>query len=197
MSTAQAGGYTAYVAGMSFISDGVEARAWSVLLLAALAGAIVGCVAGASLHVGGVRIRSGADGRAGRVIVAGLAGALVGLSPALVVLGRAFVGLDVGESVTEWLLLLYAISAVLAYALALVAIYALLHASGDRNPRRIVTSVAAVLPVGALLATGAGMGVAWILGYTTSPYTVVAVCTSVAVVLAATFAVACSRGREA
>lgn len=193
MSTLHSGGYSAYVAGMSFVNDGVEARGWSVLFLAVLAGVFVGAITGVGLYAGGVRIHAGAGNRVGRVVSAGLAGTLLGLSPALVVVGRSFVGLDVGRAVIEWLLLLYAACAVLAYLGALAAVHIVLRASGAEQPRRTVTAVAGALPVGAMLATATGMGVAWMLGYTTSPYTVVAVCISVVVVLAATFAVACSR----
>lgn len=193
MSTSQSGGYSGYVAGMSFVSDGVETRGWTVLLFAALAGVVVGCIAGVALHVGGVRVHAGTGSRVGRVAAAGLAGTLVGSSPALVVVGRSFAGMDVGRTVIEWLLALYAVSAALGYVCALAAIYAVLRVSGDGQPRLIVKAVAAALPVGALLATVTGMGVAWTLGYTTSSYTVVAVCISVLVVLAATFTAACAR----
>jgi hypothetical protein len=193
LSSSQSGGYYGYVAGTSFVTDGVETQAWTVLLLAALAGAVVGCIAGAALHAGGVCIHAGVGSRVGRVVSAGLAGTLVGSSPALVVVGRSFLGLDVGRAVVEWMLALYAVSAVLGYVCALAAIYAVLRASGDSRPRRTLRVVAATLPVGALLATAAGMGVAWMLGYATSLYTVVAVCISVVVIIAATFTLAGGR----
>lgn len=196
ISMSQSGGYSGYVVGMSFVSDGVETRGWAVMLLAALAGVVVGGVVGVAMRIGGVHVHAGASSRVGRVVAAGLAGTLVGLSPALVVVGRSFAGLDVGLAVLEGLLVLYAVSAVFGYLCALAAIHAVLRVSGDDQPRRVVRAVAAVLPVGALLATATGMGVAWMLGYNTSLYTFVAVGISVVIVLSATFMAACGRGND-
>ncbi|WP_042938911.1 hypothetical protein [Rhodococcus sp. AW25M09] len=55
--------------------------------------------------------------------------------------------------------------------------------------------MAAFLPIGGVLATLVGMGAAWVLGFSTSASTFVAVIVTVLCVLVATFALARARAR--
>lgn len=85
---------------------------------------------------------------------------------------------------------LYAVTALLAYLLAVAGVFTALRLV--RDPRAIHTTrwLAATLPAGAAVATAAGVGVARLLGFTTEPETFVAVIAVVCIVLAVTATVA-------
>jgi hypothetical protein len=57
-------------------------------------------------------------------------------------------------------LVIYAVSAVCAYVFALGAVYGVLTLARDVAARQTVRALAAMLPVGAVAATAAGVGVA-------------------------------------
>ena len=117
-----------------------------------------------------------------------LDGVTVGLLPMLVLLYAAFTA-TVGIAV-EWavVLVLYAGSAVLAYGCALLGVWWVLAVASDDRPAGTVRMLAVLLPVGALAATAAGVGVAGLFGYSTVPATFVWVIAVVAAVLTATVA---------
>ncbi|SNT00448.1 hypothetical protein [Rhodococcoides kyotonense] len=124
-------------------------------------------------------------------MTAGLVGVLIGVSPVLIVVVRTFVGLapDVSVAVSyETLIATYLASAGLAYCAAVAAIYGVLRVSRDEFIRRTMIFVAALLPLGTVAATGAGVETARLLGYTTTASTTVAVVLTVVAVLTATFA---------
>ncbi|PBC35524.1 hypothetical protein CJ179_46445 [Rhodococcus sp. ACS1] len=126
----------------------------------------------------------------GRTVAAALAGITVGLSPMLVLIYVVFTA-TVGIAV-EWavVLVLYAGSAVLAYGCALLGVWWVLAAAGDDRRAATVRMLAVLLPVGALMATAAGVGAAGLFGYSTAPATFVCVIAVVAAVLTATAALA-------
>lgn len=126
----------------------------------------------------------------GRTVAAALGGVTVGLSPMLVLLYVVFTA-TVGIAV-EWavVLVFYAGSAVLAYGCALLGVWWVLAAAGDDRRAGTVRMLAVLLPVGALMATAAGVGVAGLFGYSTVPATFVCVVAVVAAVLTATVALA-------
>lgn len=76
----------------------------------------------------------------------------------------------------------------IAHIAALVAVHLVLRASGDPHTRSTVRTLSWVVPVGAALALGAGVGTAYLHGFSTTPSTWVLTVTSVLLVLAATFA---------
>ncbi|MGU3432440.1 hypothetical protein ACNHUS_05435 [Actinomycetes bacterium M1A6_2h] len=188
------GGWTAYVAGSSFAGD--LSGPWASQATVAAVGAVVGLFVGAALYAAGMRMVGPQGNRIVRVVVAGVAGVLVGLSPTLVYVGSAFVGLPANVSVAvpvDSILVLYAISAVLGYGCSVGAVWLMLRASADSFTAQTTRAAAVAVPVGGIAATLAGVGVAWFLGFTTAVSTFVAVVATVVLVLAATFALARSR----
>ncbi|RYF55224.1 MAG: hypothetical protein EOO27_21635 [Comamonadaceae bacterium] len=173
----------------------------SIVVMAVLGGATVaGAGCGVVLWLSGwrvVRDAASADERRrrrtfllGRTVAAALGGITVGLLPILVLLYVVFTA-TVGIAV-EWavVLVLYAGSAVLAYGCAMVGVWWVLAAAADDRRAGTVRMLAVLLPVGALAATAAGVGVAGLLGYSTVPATFVCVIAVVAAVLTATVALA-------
>jgi len=152
-----------------------------------LLGTVGGAATGALLWAIGVRPRGRDGDRIGRVVVAGLLGAAVGITPVLVLLAVAFSGAYTPSS-TGVVLAIYAAGGVLSYGAALVAVHLVLRACGDPHTRATVRALARVLPVGAALAVGAGVGTAYLNGFSTAPATWVLTVTAVLLVLAATFA---------
>ncbi|GGG24145.1 hypothetical protein GCM10007304_42480 [Rhodococcoides trifolii] len=187
-------GWTAYVSGASLLGD--ASGPWASQVTTATVGAAVGLFVGVVLYGVGIRALGPDGGRIGRVASAGTVGAAVGLSPALFYVGSAFVGSPAGTSVAVsygTILVLYVVSALLAYGCAVGAVRLTMAASADPLARRTTRAVALVLPIGGILATAAGVGAAWLRGFSTTVPTLVAVVVTVVLVLAATFALA--RGR--
>ncbi|MFE0749068.1 hypothetical protein [Gordonia sp. NPDC058843] len=171
----------AYTAGFGRMDSGGS------LIVAAVAGAVVGLLVASVLRAAGVRLAEPAGLRLGRVVGAGLIGVVVGLAPAVILLADAFTGNSDAENPV---LVVYAVSGVFGYVLVLAGIFGVLRVSGDGHTRATVAATAVALPVGAILATGAGVGVAGWLGYTTSTPTWVATILVVMTILGATFALA-------
>ncbi|TWS26365.1 hypothetical protein FK268_03775 [Tsukamurella sputi] len=147
----------------------------------------MGAALGALLWAIGVRPRGRDGDRIGRVVAAGILGAAVGMAPVLAFIGAAFAGADTPSS-TGTVLAIYAAGGVLAHIAALVAVHLVLRASGDPHTGSTVRTLSWVVPVGAALALGAGVGTAYLHGFSTTPSTWVLTVTSVLLVLAATFA---------
>jgi len=107
------------------------------------------------------------SGRALRLVVivpAALAGLLVAFGTVLLLLTWATVTHDV-ELPMPILLTLYGTSGVIALVLAGAAVWMVLRGSGDPRARRTVKCLALCLPVGAVVAIGAGVGVARLLHF--------------------------------
>ncbi|MDV7089351.1 hypothetical protein R4369_35035 [Rhodococcus opacus] len=187
-----------YTMATSFQSAWTDPSFVSVIVVVGAAVAGAGC--GVVLWLSGwrvVRDAASADERRrrrtfllGRTVAAALGGVTVGLLPLLVLLYVVFTA-TVGIAV-EWasVLVLYAGSAVLAYGCALLVVWWVLAAAGDDRRAGTVRMLAVLLPVGALVATAAGVGAAGLFGYSTVPATFVCVIAVVAAVLTATVALA-------
>lgn len=94
------------------------------------------------------------------VIPAALAGIAVGLALVVSAIFLMFAGrtaFDPGELIFP----IYAMSAVLAYLCALIFTRGVLAAAGDPNAGATVKWLAALLPLGAALTTGAAVALAW------------------------------------
>ena len=182
-------GYSAYVSGESFYGPDTTLGPWVQPIVAASAGAVIGLLAGLVLYLCGFRFAVDPSRRVGLVAVAGLIGVTLGMTPVLILLGTSFSGASSSVS-TEYLLPIYAGTGVLAYVLGVISVRLLLRATHDPLSSRTSKVVAAFLPIGGVLATLAGMGTAWILGFSTTASTFVAVVVAVLCVLVATFALA-------
>ncbi|MGB6246803.1 MULTISPECIES: hypothetical protein [Gordonia] len=157
------------------------------LLAAAAVGAVVGAVIGALLWAIGFRMVGERNNRVGRTVAAGVVGAAVGVGGGV---AFAFGGVVGSPPSTSMILGAYAVCGLVGYGLALAAISVVLRLSGDLAVRRtMVVSAVAMVP-GALVALAAGVGAAWMLGFTIAPDTWVASSVSVIVVLAATLGAA-------
>lgn len=125
--------------------------------------------------------------RLGVVLPAALVGILTGLAVVLGAVFAAFTGRATIEA-GPFLLPLYASAGLFAYLCALVLVrLALIH---DPNASGTVRWLAVLLPAGAALSTGAGIGVAWWRNFNTSATVFVVVIGVVLVVLAATVGLA-------
>lgn len=185
--SAQASATITLFSGGTTISGFAGESQWAWPIEAAVIGAVLGALTGLVLHLAGVRISGGQDNRMLRTVVAGLVGVTLGLTPLLVLISMAFTrSVDIGWSP----LLVYAVSGLLAYGLSVAAVFEVLRAAGDRLTVRTTRAVAAMLPVGALAATAAGVGTAWKLGFSTAAPTWIAVVLLVVLVLAVTFVAA-------
>ncbi|MBQ7805222.1 hypothetical protein [Rhodococcus sp. (in: high G+C Gram-positive bacteria)] len=185
--SAQASATITLFSGGTTISGFAGESQWTWPIEAAVIGALLGALTGFVLRLAGVRISGSQDNRLVRTVVAGIAGVTLGLTPLLVLIGMAFTGsVDMGWSP----LLVYAVSGLLAYGLSVAAVFGVLRAAGDRLTVRTTRAVAAMLPVGALAATAAGVGTAWELGFSTAAPTWMAVVLLVVLVLAVTFVAA-------
>lgn len=176
------------------LADGI----WSRYLVALLAGAVVGAATGAVLAAAGYRLQGRGDGRFGRSVGAAFVGIVVGMAPLLVLIGLSFGGAfddggaldagtraDWGSVISDYILAIYAASAVAAYGLALAAQWMALRMVGDTRTRATVTATAILLPVGAIVATAAGVGVAATMGFAVVDSVWVAVVVPVVLVLLA------------
>lgn len=129
----------------------------------------------------------GVGARAGRYTVlvpAVFAGITAGMALLLGVLYLAFANNFVIEPY-PLIFAIYLVSGALAYLLALAAAWGALTALDDPHRNRTVSSLAAVLPAGAIGAVATGIAIAWLAGFSTTTSTFVAVITGVCVVLAA------------
>ena len=108
----------------------------------------------------------------GRFLVAALLGSLVGWAPVLLLYGAEFSN----GSGTSWdsPYLYYPVFGVLAYGLTLLVVAATLHISGDAQIRRSLTVLATALPITAIAATGAGVGIAASQNFETQPHVFIA-----------------------
>lgn len=183
--SAQASATITLFSGGTTISGFAGESQWTWPIEAAVIGALLGALTGFVLRLAGVRISGSQDNRLVRTVVAGIAGVTLGLTPLLVLIGMAFTGsVDMGWSP----LLVYAVSGLLAYGLSVAAVFGVLRAAGDRLTVCTTRAVAAMLPVGAVAATAAGVGTAWKLGFSTATW--IAVVLLVVLVLAMTFVAA-------
>lgn len=135
-------------------------------------GAVVGLVAGAVLYAVGMRMNDGVG--AVLTVLAGLLGSAVGLLPVLVAMAAT---IDLTAGVTP--LIMYAITGVIAYVLATAAVYVALRVIGDPTTKSTTQATAVLLPAGGILATAAGVGSAWTLGFSTATSTWIVVITVV------------------
>lgn len=133
---------------------------------------------------------SGRALRLGIVLTAGLIGVAVGFAFLGVIL---YVGFTTGELQIEPTYLIvgmYAAAGLLAYLLAVNCTFVMLRWVGDPRSGSTTRWLAALLPAGAAVATAAGVGVAYALGFTTEPVTFVTTIGAVCITLAATAAAA-------
>ncbi|WP_042576445.1 hypothetical protein [Rhodococcus sp. MEB064] len=161
------------------------------LLVVVAVGAGTGAAIGLVARAAGVRTTSPAENRTVRVVAAGLLGVVVGLAPVLVLIWTTIAGLGPDTSIAvpvDAILIAYAISALLAYLAALVAVRSALRVGDDVAVGATVKAVAVALPFGAIAATAAGTGTAWLLGFRTDSMVWTVVSLVVALVLAAVFA---------
>ncbi|NMM92271.1 hypothetical protein B2J88_49915 [Rhodococcus sp. SRB_17] len=135
------------------------------------------------------REMSGRALRLGLIIPVALIAVAIGLSGTLYGLTIAFTNVYSG-SPGMLVLPLYLTSGVLAYLCAVMSVWATLRLSGDPRISATVKRLAALLPIGALLAVGAGSGIAWLQGFTTTPLTFAVVIAVVVLVLALTVSAA-------
>jgi hypothetical protein len=152
-------------------------------LTVGLLGAVVGLVSGAVLHAVGMRMS--ADDGAVLTVLAGLLGSAIGLSPVLITMAAT---IDLTAGVTP--LGMYAITGVLAYLLAIAAVHVSLRVIGDPTTKSTTRATAVLLPAGGILATAAGVGSAWTLGFSTATSTWIVVVIVVVLILSGTFAMA-------
>ncbi|RDI20020.1 hypothetical protein DEU38_117132 [Rhodococcus sp. AG1013] len=115
--------------------------------------------------------------RLGLVVPSALAGIVVGLAAVLLVLVASFRGwsgsFDPGR--LRFVLSFYASGAALAFLCALLCVWGALRYFGDPCAASTVRWLAALLPIGAALSTGAGVAVAWWRNFNTSTPVFVAV----------------------
>lgn len=120
--------------------------------------------------------------------------ALVGIAVGFALLGTIlYIGFTTSElriEPTYVIVGLYAATGLLAYLLAVTCTFVTLRCTGDPRSGSTARWLAATLPAGAAVATAAGVGVAYVLGFTTEPSTFVATIGAVSIVLAATTALA-------
>ncbi|MFW0789598.1 hypothetical protein [Gordonia sp. CPCC 205333] len=170
-------GYATY-----FIGGGSNFGDWGYLEVA-VGGAILGLVIGATLWFVGLRTSGSLDNRIARVTAAGLLGTTVGMSPTLVLVSGAF-----NDATRDApIFVIYPVSAVLAYVLALAAVFIVLRIAGDESATATTKTTAAILPIGGVIATLTGVGAAYRFSYSTSTPTWIVVFIVVVLVLAATF----------
>lgn len=175
---------TSYVSA-SFVAGSADASGMNPWVETALIGLLGGAVTGAVLRILGFTMAGPLNNKVTRVVLAGLAGSGLGVGIAVAV---AF-----GSSRypgTVGVLAIYAACGILAYVLALTAIWLVLRLSGVTEVRKTLQTTAIALIPGAVVAIAAGVGTAWMLDFTTDESTWVAVIAAVIAVLAITFAVA-------
>jgi hypothetical protein len=180
-------GFGEFYAISSFAGGPVTVSEPGRYLVVAAVGAIVGLLTGVVLGIAGARIDE--RRRMGVTVVAGLGGCAVGVLPALAL---AYNAAELPGGMTP--LVLYAVTSAVAYGLALASVHWVLRAGGDPAARATTRTTAIVLPVGAVIATLAGIGSAWLLGFSTTTSTWLVVVCVVLVLLSVTLAVARALG---
>lgn len=150
----------------------------------ALNGAIAGGLVGLFLWAVGIRVHGQQGAQIASVVIAGLLGVVVGLAPVLVF---AFAGAASAPS-TEVILLIYAAGGVVAYVVSIAAVIAVLRVCHAPAVRVTGRTLAWLLPLGAVAATGAGVATAATSDFSTMPSTWVRTVIVVVGLLAATFA---------
>ncbi|MFD9827450.1 hypothetical protein ACFWXB_08240 [Tsukamurella tyrosinosolvens] len=169
-----------YLAADGWLVSGGHTRAGVI-------GAAAGAVTGLVLWAVGVRPRGREDDRIGTVALAGLLGAAVGLSPVLAFVGFSFAG-AVSAPSAPVILAIYAAGGLLAYGAALAAVARALRALGDAHVRATVRTLAWALPLGAALATAAGVAAAATTDFSTTTATWIRAVIAALAVVAATLA---------
>ncbi|GAA4668288.1 hypothetical protein [Gordonia humi] len=180
-------GWTAYTPMTSRVVDSAGLGLERPVLNTALIGVVVGGMVGAALRLAGVVTAGPPQNRITRVVAAGLVGAAVGVGLGV---GVAFGGVFDDVPGTTVVLAMYAGCGLLAYLLSLAMVAAVLRASDDDLIRPTVLASAWMLVVGGALATAAGTGTAWCLGFTTTESTWTATIIVVLIVVSAALAVA-------
>jgi hypothetical protein len=166
---------------------------WFWVLFAGTASGFAGGAIGSVIRMR-ADMADGTNDRLGSVVVAGLSGIAIGLCPLLTRIGQILADTQPREAVamtTESLVLMYLGSSALAYAASLAAVYVTLTAQKDPWVRHTLRALAALLPGGAILGAGTGVGVAWLMGFATTTVTVVTIALAVAAVLSV--ALVCGR----
>lgn len=168
------------------LADELTAAADAGLPPSAVTGDDVGATLRAWAEERGV---TGRAGRFGALIPATLAGIVVGMGLLVAVLTLAFAN---NFTIEPYAVLfgIYLVSGILSYLLALGAAWMTLSVLGDPRRKHTVSSLAALLPFGAVGAIAGGVAIAWCAGFTTSVFTVVAVIGGVCTVLAVTVVLA-------
>jgi len=133
---------------------------------------------------------SGRALRLGVVLPVAFTGIALGFALLAVFLFIGFTRKNVAIEPPYLILGLYAVTALLAYLLAVTGTFVVLRQVGDPRSGSTARWLAATLPAGAAVATAAGVGVARLLGFTTEPETFVATIGIVCVALAVTATVA-------
>lgn len=169
------------------VSFSPGANLWVALFLIAGIGAVIGFVTGALLWAVGIRMVTQPGSRFARIVCAGTAGVVIGMAPTLAVVATAFSDSAVIDGPP---FAVYALSAVLAYALGLAGVYVVLRPAGDPILNETVRAVAAVLPVAAIVAIGAGVGIASLFDFSWSVSTWFDTIVAVVTIIAAGFLVA-------
>lgn len=179
-------GPRAFAGYIEVVGDSSWMSVWNPYAVSAVTGAVVGLLAGALCWVVGIRLATRPAARYFRTVTAGIVGIVVGLIPTLLLLADAFSATPMLQPPsTPVILAVYGISAVLAYVLALAAVYGVLRAAKDGTARTTVRWLALTLPVTGVLATAAGVGTASRFGFATDASTWVATVLVVVLVLAA------------
>ncbi|MFC4603670.1 hypothetical protein [Rhodococcus kronopolitis] len=127
---------------------------------------------------------SGRAYRLGLVVPAVLLGATVGLGAILALLFLAFRSIATVEP-GNILIVVYALSAALAYLCALAGTWGALRLGGDPHATSTALTLSWVLPLTGLAALAGGVGTAWIQGFSTTPTTFVTTVTAVCLVISA------------
>lgn len=167
----------------SFTGGGTSVSESTRYAVIAAVGAVVGALGGGVLHLTGAQVQP--LHRVGLTMAVGLAACAVGVLPAMIAAATV-------ADLPGWFhpLMLYAITGAVGYGLAITAVYVTLRMAGDQAARSTARITALVLPVGTVVATTAGVGSAWVLGFSTVTSTWVVATTLAILILSATFAVA-------
>lgn len=123
------------------------------------------------------------------VLPAAFIGITLGLAVILCALYLAFSGrtnFDPGSLILP----LYASAGILAYLCALLLVGGVLAVAGDSQVKTTVQWLAALLPVGAAVSLGVGVGMAWLMDFTTSTTAFVSIPAAVIVCLGLTIGLA-------
>lgn len=130
------------------------------------------------------------SGRAFRlavVVPAAILGVAAGLAVVLLAVFAAFTNRPTADF-GPFVLPMYASAGLLAYLCALLSVWVVLR--GDPNVSSTIRWLAVLLPVGAMVSTGTGVGIAWWRSFNTSSTVFAVVIASVVLVLGSTVAIA-------